>query len=65
MNRKEAGTGVTRRGLLTGAGLAAAGAAAATVLPQAAEAEETPDEQVKARYRDNEHVKRFYDLNRL
>jgi hypothetical protein len=65
MSRKEAKAGVTRRSILTGAGLAAAGAAAAAMLPEAAQAEETPEEQVKSRYRATEHVTRFYDLNRL
>lgn len=65
MSRKERKTGVTRRSMLTGAGLAAAGAAAAAMLPGAAEAEETREEQVKSRYRLTEHVTRFYDLNRL
>ena len=31
----------------------------------AAQAAETPQEQVKTRYRETEHVKRFYALNRL
>ncbi|MBP2297473.1 twin-arginine translocation signal domain-containing protein [Azospirillum picis] len=55
-----------RRDLLKTLGLGAAGAAAATVLPgEQARAEETPREQVKTRYRETEHVKRFYALNRL
>ena len=28
-------------------------------------ADETPEEQAKGRYQDNEHAKRFYALNRL
>jgi hypothetical protein len=58
--------GIERRGFLRGAGIAAAGAVA--VVPAAAgaaEAHESPQEQVKARYRETDHVKRFYDLNRL
>ncbi len=69
MRREEDGTiGIERRNLLKGLGLGAAGAAAvaAGVLPGgAAGAAETPQEQVKGRYQDNEHVRRFYALNRL
>ncbi|PWC39042.1 twin-arginine translocation signal domain-containing protein [Azospirillum sp. TSO35-2] len=55
-----------RRDLLKSLGLGAAGAAAATVLPGGeAQAAESPQEQVKTRYRETEHVKRFYALNRL
>jgi len=56
-----------RRDILKTLGLGAAGAAAATMLPVGDEAQamESPQEQVKARYRETEHVKRFYALNRL
>ncbi|MGA1855135.1 twin-arginine translocation signal domain-containing protein [Azospirillum sp. 11R-A] len=56
-----------RRDILKTLGLGAAGAAAAAVLPAGEEAQamESPQEQVKARYRETEHVKRFYALNRL
>ncbi|PGH58195.1 hypothetical protein CRT60_09690 [Azospirillum palustre] len=56
-----------RRDILKTLGLGAAGAAAAAVLPAGDEAQamESPQEQVKARYRETEHVKRFYALNRL
>ncbi|WP_448192265.1 twin-arginine translocation signal domain-containing protein [Azospirillum sp. sgz301742] len=57
--------GIDRRDLLKGLGLGAAGAAAVAVAPKTAEAGETPQEQVKQRYRETEHVKRFYALNRL
>ncbi len=55
----------SRRDLLKGAALAgtAAAAGAAAVLP--AIAAEAPQEQVKARYRETDHVQRFYYLNRL
>jgi len=56
--------GIDRRNLLKSLGLGAAGAAATTLSGQA-EAAETPQEQVKPRYRENDHVKRFYALNRL
>jgi len=58
-------TGIERRDLLKGLGLGAAGAAAAALSAGTAEAAETPQEQVKQRYRETEHVKRFYALNRL
>ncbi|AWB08602.1 hypothetical protein A6A40_26860 (plasmid) [Azospirillum humicireducens] len=56
-----------RRDILKTLGLGAAGTAAATLLPAGdeAQAKESPQEQVKARYRETEHVKRFYALNRL
>lgn len=58
-------TAASRRDLLKGAALAgtAAAAGAAAVLP--ALAAESPQEQVKARYRETDHVQRFYYLNRL
>lgn len=60
-------TGLERRSLLKGLGLGAAGAAAAaaTLRAPSAEAMESRQEQVKSRYRETEHVKRFYALNRL
>ncbi|CAO3431553.1 twin-arginine translocation signal domain-containing protein [Azospirillum argentinense] len=60
-------TGLERRSLLKGLGLGAAGAAAAAAALRAAPAEamESRQEQVKSRYRETEHVKRFYALNRL
>ncbi|AWJ92080.1 hypothetical protein Sp245p_20065 (plasmid) [Azospirillum baldaniorum] len=60
-------TGLERRSLLKGLGLGAAGAAAvaATLRAAPAEAMESRQEQVKSRYRETEHVKRFYALNRL
>ncbi|WP_404383791.1 hypothetical protein [Caenispirillum salinarum] len=58
-----------RRRFLRGAGLSAAGAAAAVPVVLSggddAEAFSAPEEQVKGRYRLNDHVKRFYFLNRL
>ena len=58
---------VERRGFLKSLGLVAggaAGAAAGTVVA-AEEQPEAPEEQAKSRYQETEHVKRFYDLNRL
>jgi len=57
-----------RRDFLKAAGLAGIGAAAAipvTLIGEDASAAESADEQVKARYRESDHVKRFYFLNRL
>jgi hypothetical protein len=58
-------TGIERRDLLKGLGLGTIGAAATAALPDAAQAYEPPQDQVKQRYRETEHVKRFYALNRL
>jgi hypothetical protein len=63
---KRPAAGIERRRFLRGTGVAAAGAAAA--LPTAAgaaEVKETPEEQVRSRYRENDHIRRFYDLNRI
>jgi hypothetical protein len=64
MTRDASTAGIDRRDLLKGLGLVGAGAAALAVAPTA-EAAETPQEQVKPRYAETEHVKRFYALNRL
>lgn len=48
------------RGLATGAGLAAAGTIPAT----SAVAAETESDKKKARYRETDHVKTFYRVNR-
>ena len=54
-----------RRGFLKGAGIAAA-AAAAVVAPVAGEAQatESRSDARKARYRETDHVRRFYATNR-
>lgn len=59
--------GLERREFLRGLGVAAGGAAAvaAPTAAAAAETKETPPEQVKKRYQESEHVKRFYALNRI
>ena len=60
------GVDARRRDLLTAAGLGGAGAlAAAVVAPNAGEALEGAEEQIKGRYRLTPHVERFYFLNRL
>lgn len=56
-----------RRGFLKAVGGAGSLAAAVVVSPLAAgeaEASETADEKVKARYRETEHVQAFYRTNR-
>lgn len=64
---REQRTGLERRRFLRGLGLATGGAvaAAAPLAAEAAEVTESPEEQAKSRYRETEHVKRFYALNRL
>jgi hypothetical protein len=58
---------VERRDFLKAIGLAGAGAVAAAV-PLAvteAEAAESPQERIKPRYQETQHVKQYYALNRL
>jgi len=65
---REAGAGLERRGFLRGLGVAAGGVAAVAPVvlgSGAAEAAESPEEQVKGRYRESDHVKNYYHLNRL
>lgn len=59
--------GPDRRDLLRGAALAGAAGIAATAVaaPMIQGGNEPVAEQVKPRYRETEHVKRFYLLNRL
>lgn len=56
-----------RRSFLRAAGTGAAAAAVATVaMPeQAAAAPENAETRKKQRYKETEHVKRYYDSNRL
>ena len=56
---------VERRNFLRGLGLATGTAVVAPALSSPAEADEIPEEQAAKRYQENEHVKRFYALNRL
>jgi hypothetical protein len=57
--------GLERRDLLRGVGLVAGGAAVAPLALAADDSAESPEEQVKKRYRETEEVRRFYALNRL
>jgi hypothetical protein len=54
-----------RRAFLTGTGLAGAAAATVAATGLAVEAREEPEEQIKGRYAETPHVKRFYDMNRI
>ena len=65
MSRDDTRPGLERRAFLKTAGLAGAGAAAIAVAGDAAEARESAQEQVKERYQESDHVKRYYALNRL
>ena len=66
MKTKDPGaTGEGRRGFLRGMGVASAAATAAVAAPIGeAEATESRSDARKARYRETDHVKRFYQTNR-
>jgi hypothetical protein len=53
-----------RRSFFRAGGGVAVSAAAAVLPTQDAEASESRDERLKARYRESEHVKAFYRVNR-
>jgi hypothetical protein len=53
-----------RRAFLKGAGIAGVAAVAAPVAAERAEASESRADARKARYRETEHVRRFYATNR-
>ena len=55
---------VDRRRFFLMGGSAAVAAAAAVPLSSEAEAEESQAERVKARYRETDHVKNYYRVNR-
>jgi hypothetical protein len=58
--------GLERRAFLKGVGAAGAGAAAVVATAATgAQAAESNEDQVRQRYSETEHVKRFYALNRL
>ena len=63
--KSKAAAGVDRRRFFLMGGSAAAVAAAAVVpLSSEAEADESQAERVKARYRETDHVKTYYRVNR-
>jgi len=58
---------VGRRDFLRGLGAGAVGGAAAVAVPMTGEAladSENNDEKRKARYKESDHVKRYYSVNR-
>jgi hypothetical protein len=59
-----AAAGVDRRRFFLMGGSAVAAAAAVPLASDPAEAEESQAERVKARYRETDHVKNFYRVNR-
>ena len=61
--KSRAAAGVDRRRLFLMGGLAVA-AAAVVPLASEAEADESQAERVKARYRESDHVKNYYRVNR-
>ena len=58
------GTTLGRRQFLRALGVGAAAAAAAPLATEAVAASETDDDKRKSRYRESEHVKIFYQVNR-
>lgn len=59
------GPGLKRRDFLKAASLAGAAVAAAPAVSTAVAAKESRQEQLKARYKETDHVKQYYALNRL
>jgi hypothetical protein len=62
--KSQAATGVDRRRLFLMGGSAVAAAAIAPLTAGEAEAEESQAERVKARYKETDHVKNYYRVNR-
>ena len=67
MNAESKKPGIERRDFLRVMGAGTAGVAAALPLLAAgpAEAKESPEERAKARYRETDHVKKYYQTNRF
>ena len=67
MSKTKPNADLNRRGFLKGLGTGAAGAAtvaAGVGISAPAEAAESAAEKTKARYKETEHVKKFYATNR-
>jgi hypothetical protein len=62
--KSQAAAGVDRRRLFLMGGSAVAAAAIAPLTAGEAEAEESQAERVKARYKETDHVKNYYRVNR-
>jgi hypothetical protein len=62
--KAKAAAGVDRRRFFLMGGSAAVAAAAAVPLSSEAAAEESQAERVKARYKETDHVKNYYRVNR-
>ena len=60
----QTGTAVDRRRFFLMGGSAVAAAAAAPLASDEAMADESQSERVKARYRESDHVKNYYRVNR-
>jgi hypothetical protein len=67
MNAESKKPGIERRDFLRVMGAGTAGAAAALPLLAAgpAQAKESPEERIKQRYRETDHVKKYYQSNRF
>jgi len=63
-NKPENAKGLNRRRLFLMGGSAAAAAAVVPLASGEAEADESQAERVKARYRETDHVKNYYRVNR-
>ena len=61
---KAKSAGVDRRSLFLMGGSAVAAAAVVPLASSEAEADESQSERVKARYKETDHVKNFYRVNR-
>ena len=62
--KSKAAAGVDRRRFFLMGGSAAVAAGAVVPLSSEAEAEESQAERVKARYKETDHVKNYYRVNR-
>lgn len=65
MTRRTEDKGIARRDFLKAAGIGAAAAATVATAAGPAVASENRDQRKRSRYRETEHVKKFYASNRL